>query len=194
MKLKIYISRISPFLLLLLFLSCSAEDGQDGLQGEQGPPGIDGQDGADGMDGNANVISSDWFGIETWDPTDLPRLKLYRIPDLELTDAQMDNDVFLVYRRYQPSPESTFIDMLPFTSYNTSDGTMRFEYNNYIVPNNMFIEIRSVGVDIPDVRFQPPQTQFRYILIPANNITSKRNMDFTKMSYQEVVDYLGINP
>ncbi|MDC6367244.1 MULTISPECIES: collagen-like protein [Flavobacteriaceae] len=191
-----------------LLLACSAEDGQDGAigpqgeqgeqgptgpQGEQGPAGADGQDGVDGIDANSTVISSGWFEINTWD-TDLSNFKFHRIPDLILTDFEIENHVFLVYRRYQPSPALTTIELLPLYLLSNT-GSMELTIQNRISGNGLFIQVQSYGRNVEAEEYLGPETQFRYMIVgPASTSDKNSGIDLTKMSYKEVVEYLGINP
>ncbi len=214
MKWQFFSMKLATALLVVLTLACSAEDGEDGAigpqgpqgeqgsagsqgeQGEQGPPGADGQDGQDGADGqdgtdgNANVISSGWFEIDTWN-TDLPDFKFHRIPDLILTEFQRENDLILVYRRYQPTPAFTQIALLPVTVYDAS-GAPELSLTSPIQGNGLFIQIQAFDRNVTSEEYLPPETQFRYIIIPADDTTSKHAKDFSKMNYEEVMDHFGI--
>ena len=214
MKTKHFIFIIIPLALCTVLFGCSAEDGETGPQGpqgeqgvagppgEQGPAGADGADGTDGTDGadgtdgidaNSTVISSGWFEIDTWD-TDLTDFKFHRIPDLILTEFQIENDVFLVYRRYQPSPSFVAIELLPFYLLDVN-GDIELAIQNRISGNGLFIQIQSYGRAVANEEYLGPETQFRYMIIePASTSDKKNSRDFSKMSYQEVVDYLGLKP
>ncbi|MEM7381622.1 MAG: collagen-like protein [Bacteroidota bacterium] len=198
--------RMICLLALVAFIfGCSAEDGSDGttgpqgeqgIQGEQGPPGEQGPagtDGADGIDANSTVISSGWFEIDTWD-TDISNFKFHRIPDLILTDFQIENNVFLVYRRYQQSPSFFTVDLLPLYQLDVN-GDIELSIQQLLSGNGMFLQIESFGRAVASEEYLGPDTQFRYMIIePASTSDKKKNVDFSKMSYQEVVEYLGINP
>ncbi len=208
MKTKHFIFMVIPLALCALLAGCSAEDGDTGLQGpqglqgeqgevgpqgEQGPAGADGADGADGIDANSTVISSGWFEIGTWD-TDLSNFKFHRIPDLILTQFEMENHLFLVYRRYQPSPAITTIDLLPLYELDTN-GDIELAVQNKISGNGLFLQIESFGRSVTNNEYLGPETQFRYMIVEPATTSDKRNsIDFSKMSYQEVVEYFGINP
>ncbi|WP_420601747.1 hypothetical protein [Flagellimonas sp.] len=191
---------VIPFIIMFTILSsCSAEDGAvgpagpQGPQGEQGVPGTDGQDGVDGQDANSSVISSGWFQIDTW-TTNLPDFKFVRIPDLILTESQIENNVFLMYRRHQPFPTSTIIELLPLVQHDGS-GAIELLYKSPIQGNGLFIQIESFGRNVSDNEYLGPETQFRYMIIEPPSTADKRNIvDFSKMSYQEIVEHLGINP
>lgn len=211
MKTRNSFSKIMSFLFLTLLVACSAEDGEvgpqgpQGPQGEQGPVGSQGEqglqgeqgptgaDGADGIDANSTVISSGWFEINTWD-TDLPDLKFHRIPDLILTEFEIENRVFLVYRRYHPSPAITTIELLPLYELSAS-GDIELAIQNRISGNGLFLQIQSFGRSVTNEEYLGPETQFRYMIVePASTSDKKNSVDFSKMSYQEVVEYFGINP
>lgn len=192
--------------LATLIFGCSAEDGEDGaigpqgeqgIQGEQGPPGEQGPvgaDGADGIDANSTVISSGWFEIDTWE-TDLSNFKFHRIPDLILTDFQIENNVFLVYRRYQQSPSFFTVDLLPFYQLDVANGDIELAIQQLLSGNGMFLQIQAFGRAVASEEYLGPDTQFRYMIIePGSTSDKKKSVDYSKMTYNEVVEYLGINP
>ena len=200
---RIRITRIGLLTVVFVLLSCSAEDCEDGAigpqgpQGEQGPVGADGQDGQngtdgqDGADGIPNIISSGWFGIDTWD-TDTPRSKVHKIPNLEFTDSQLESDLILVYRRYRPNAEILYINTLPIIEHLATSGSLIRKTQSDIFLNELYIQIFGFGFDIRNNEYLPPETQFRYIIIPAEVTTSKNAPDFSKMNYQEVMDHFGL--
>ncbi|WP_208103867.1 collagen-like protein [Flagellimonas ochracea] len=202
MKTQSHILIMVAVMFLTLLVSCSAEDGAvgpagpEGPQGEQGttgPQGEQGPAGTDGQDANSTVISSGWFEINTWD-TDLSNFKFQRIPDLILSEFQIENDVILVYRRYQTSPTFTSIDLLPLFQLDIN-GAAELAIQNRISGNGIFIQIEAFGRAVANEEYLGPETQFRYMIIePASTSDKKTVKDFSKMSYQEVVDYLGLKP
>ncbi|WP_435622578.1 hypothetical protein [Flagellimonas sp.] len=205
MKAKAILLIVIPLVLCSSLVGCSAEDGEtgpqgpqgeQGLQGEQGPqgqPGVDGTDGADGQDANSTVISSGWFEIDTWD-TDLADFKFHRIPDLILSELERENNVFLIYRRYQPNPSITRIDLLPLYVLDIN-GSIELAIRNRISGNGLFLQIESYGRSVASDEYLGPETLFRYIIIAPPSTDDKRNpMNYAKMSYEEVIEYLGIDP
>lgn len=203
--------------LFLLLAACSAEDGVDGaigpegpqgeqgVQGAQGPQGEQGETGPqgeqgeqgppgeDGTDANSTVISSGWFEINPWD-NDLPDFKFHRIPDLTLSETQIENDLILVYRRYQPTPVLTQIAVLPIVEYNFS-GEPELSLTNRVQGNGLYIQVQAFGRNVANDEYLGPETQFRYIIIePASTADKTGSVDFSKMRYEEVVDYLGLKP
>ena len=168
---------------LTLFLSCSAEDGEIG---PQGPQGEQGEQGLQGEPGNSNVIASDWFGIETWE-TDLTFLKRQTI--LELTNTQLQRGVILIYRKSQQvSGGTSLIELLP-------RGTSIITSIN--IPDNLLqIVVRSDGTEILPIDYLPPSIQFRYVIFEPPSTSGKGSSlpNFSKMSYKEVVEYLGLEP
>ena len=203
MKTSHFLFKLIPCVVCLVLLSCSGEDGEQGIQGPQGEQGIQGPqgeqgepgvDGADGQDTNSTVISSGWFEINTWD-TDLSNFKFHRIPDLILTEFQRENSVILVYRRYQLVPTFTTIDLLPFYELDATNGSIGLAIQSKVSGNGLFLQIQAFGRAVTNEEFLGPETQFRYMIIdPASTDDKRYNVDFTKMSYQEVVDHLGLKP
>ncbi len=200
MKTRNGISRMMSLFLWVLLMACSAEDGAvgpagpQGPQGEQGIPGTDGQDGqdgADGQDGTANVFSSGWFEIDPWD-TDIPDFKFHRIPGLILSEFQIENNLILIYRRYQPIPTFTSVTLLPLAEYNSS-GTLELLLTSRVQGNGLFIQIESYGRNVTNDEYLGPETQFRYIIIEPDPTSDKRPINFSKMQYDEVIKYLGLD-
>lgn len=179
----------------IILLSCSAEDGEpgpQGPQGEQGEVGAQGEQGPQGPEGNSNVVSSEWFGIETWE-RDTPLIKLQTI--LELTDSQLESGVILIYRRQQTSSTGgVTIRMLPIIFTNSRLG-YSVETWWFTTDNSLKIVIEAEGRDVAPDTYLPPETQFRYIIIEPPSTSDKDTMvNFSKMSYEEVIGYLGLNP
>ncbi|AWX44368.1 Collagen alpha-1(I) chain [Flagellimonas maritima] len=103
---QITIKIIIMFLLGVLFIGCSAEDGTDGAtgpqgpQGEQGPAGPQGDQGdqgEQGEDGNANVIASDWIPEEFSDR--FISMTSFGIDDEAFTSEILNSGTVLVYGR-----------------------------------------------------------------------------------------------
>lgn len=206
MKWQIFSTKWVGSLLVMLAIACSAEDGEDGVigpqgpqgeqgaagpqgaQGEQGPPGADGQD---GQDGTTNVVSSGWFEIDTWD-NDLPDFKFHRIPDLTLSETQIENDLILVYRRYNPAPTLTQVALLPITEYDFTGETV-LSLTNRVQGTGLVVQVQAFGRNVASDEYLGPETQFRYFIIPVDATTSKYAPDFSKMSFEEVLDYFGLD-
>ncbi|KPM30705.1 Hypothetical protein I595_3202 [Croceitalea dokdonensis DOKDO 023] len=191
--------------IVILALSCSAEDGMDGMdgapgpQGEQGPPGQngadgedgqdgangtdgqdgeDGQDGQDGADGNANV-NSYIFDISNVSGT------LYGQNIPELTQSVIDNDVVLGYvkrnNNWYPLPAIGFF--LPFSI--AADISPGFYIMNFVDPaDGSSFSIPAGALDLLKV----------VVIESTSNTTGKNSYpDFSKMTYFEVMDYLGLD-
>lgn len=193
MRTKRFVFTIIPLALCALLNACSAEDGADGATGPQGEQGLPGADGQNGQDGTANVFSSGWFEIDTWD-TDLADFKFHRIPNLNLTEFQIENDLILVYRRYRPTPTLTQVAILP-VAVNSASGDLELSLTNRVQGNGLFIQIQAFGRNVAGNEYLPPETQFRYIIIEPDPTSDKNNTpNFFKMSYEEVIAYLGLHP
>tara|TARA_R110002050_G_scaffold204522_4_gene340244 strand:- start:179527 stop:180027 length:501 start_codon:yes stop_codon:yes gene_type:complete len=147
----------------VLTLSCSSEDGNDGAIG---PQGIQGEQGPDGEDGNANVTS-----ILFEDQTILIGNNDFAIP--QLTQEIFDNGVVLAYLKgtdgsWQPLPL-------------IQEGNIALDIDRISVGN-----IRLTAT------FTSLNLNFRFILIKGNLTGKNAEMDFSKMSYVEVMDYFGL--
>lgn len=171
------------------------ETGPEGPRGPQGEPGANGRDGTngeDGEDGNANVIASDWFG-PSGQTTIVNGYTTYAeftrsIP--ELSSDVYNSGTLLVYARFEnfvpqiwPSGSSA---ALPLT---ISGGTTDHIFTYYFSITTLRIRYRREGpASTPIIA---SDSRFRYILIPSNH-TAKSNVNFAKMSYEEIVDYFGL--
>ncbi len=182
------------FLLTVLALSCSAEDGEDGVigpQGEQGQPGEDGEDGAQGETGAANVIYSDWIPDEFPIPPDPPMdetTATFLVNASELTEEIKNNGVVLVYARRASGPTSFAIAQLPNTIYAPVNHQYFFEYNSL----NENLSIRIVHTEGGAIGY-PIYREYRYVLIPGGFPTSgKSSVDYSKMSYEEIIAHFNI--
>ncbi len=186
-------------MVIVLAFSCSSEDGEDGAMGIQGEQGVAGQngangtDGVDGEDGNANVIASDWFG-----PTGQYSINngYTSYAELEVTVPGLDTETYdsatlLVYAKFSnfipevwPTNHSA---LLPLT---ISGGTTGHFFTYYYSSDILKIRYRRDPEQI-DTSFST-STRFRYIFIPASTLASKNNIDYAKMTYEEVMDYFGL--
>ncbi len=203
---KTTLLKIKYFLLtstVIFALSCNPEDGEDGMdgapgiQGEQGDAGQDGADGTngqDGEDGNANVIASEWFG-----PEDQEQITngFTSYAEFERSIENIDPVVFetgtlLVFARLENFvPEvwpSGHTAQLPITVFAR---VAQHHYTYYFSPTNLKIRYRRS----PEQEFISfsPSSRFRYVIIPASTTGRTTQPDFAKMSYKEVMDYLGLD-
>ena len=179
---------------IVLMLSCSTEDGEDGAIGPQGIAGVDGVDGADGQDGNANVISSDWIPFEesTWG--EMVTIfgvdqRLYPVVVPEVTPDISNTAAFLGYITFDTTPTSY---SLAFTEAITAAGATGLQTMSMQIQDDGF-DIRIMNSDGQD----DPGTfgsigQFRYVIIPAATADKTNHPDFSKMTYEEVMDYFNL--
>jgi len=167
-------------ILTLVLTSCS-KDGDVGPQGVQGDAGQDGVDGIDGEDGNANIMYSDWFTVSStdWSGIGGPRITFVKSAP-EITQRILDTGVILVYHRFEGKTRQlpyTFIAGGLNLSYFIELDTLNIEGFNLSSAN--------VGIVLP--------FEFRYIILPAGvSISGKGGIDFTKMTYEEVMDHFGL--
>ena len=186
---KITISKTKYFLLAFLVafsVACSPEDGNDG------PAGPAGTNGTNGEDGNANVIASDWFGPDgqTFISNGYTSYAEFDVSAPELTEDIYNNGQILVY--FKPVSFVTeiwptgHIAQLPIT---LSGGTTDHIFTFYSETSSIKIRYRREG---PAASWSfSSSNQYRYILIPSN-VAARTNVDFSKMTYQEVINQLGI--
>ncbi len=177
LKLIITKSKYVFFALMLVFVTSCSKDG------EQGPAGAD---------GNANVISSGWVPYDSanWSSSTSEfgiTYRNYPVTVSEITQDVVDNGVVLVYTRF-------FTDtyVLPFTDKIVGGGenqVLSFRLNL----GALTIKMRNVSGSGDPGTFSGNETsnQYRYIIIPSG--TNKTGVDFTIMSYQQVMDYFDLD-
>ena len=187
------------FILVVGFLlSCSSEDGQDGAigpegpQGEQGEQGQQGEQGEQGIQGEqgdtgtANVIYSEWIPSGFPNPinSDFDQWEMYAP---ELTQEIHDSGTILVYARV-----TTVIYPVPNTFFTSNE---HWEFR-LLDTNDTLIAIRVNSIDGGNIGSPVLNGDFRYILIPGGvpATTGKDGapLDYTKMTYEEVIAHFGI--
>ncbi|MCR9226693.1 MAG: hypothetical protein NXH90_04630 [Flavobacteriaceae bacterium] len=192
---KTFILNLKTILIVVLgvvFIGCSGEDGQDGTmgaQGEQGPIGPQGQQGEQGPtggqgepgeDGNANVIASPWFPEQfSNNPVSYDQ---FHIEDEAFTSEILNSGTVLVYGR-----DGVSTVPIPVVFSNQS--------YYFVLPDTLGeIIFIARSVDNSLITFGV-LTDFRYVIIPANNTTTKNGniINFNKMSYYEVMDHFGLS-
>ncbi|MFS4468477.1 collagen-like protein [Maribacter sp. 2210JD10-5] len=154
----------------VMLFSCSAEDGEDGAIGPQGPAGIDGVDGAngqDGEDGNANVTS-----VLLENQTISNGDTVFDVP--QLTQAIYDTGI--VYA-YVTVTGNNYWEVLPLSL----GGQIILEIDK--------IEIGSITLK---ANFTQSNLRLRFVFVEGN-LTGKTIIEnIKKMSYEEAMDYFGL--
>lgn len=168
-------------LSLFIGIATTSCDGEDGAPGPQGVAGVDGQDGADGVDGNANVIASDWFAATYTSP--FAARKQYDIPAPEVNQDVRDSSVILVYGKRIANDEIWGIP--------TSFPFLNQTYNFMCFTTDGIIRIFCDSNDATFTVGAPYIEEYRYVIIPST--TARNSIDYTSMSYQEIVDYFGLD-
>ena len=192
-----FVNQSAAFIFsLFLLASCSGEDGEMGVQGpqgEQGPQGAQGDQGPQGNQGetgSANVIYSEWIDTE-FDNNEVAVGVNFDIDVPELTQDIIDQGVVLVFGRNIPGIGSPDVIQLPFI---TADNFHSFRMED---PEVLRITISSLdGTSVGNPFFE----DYRYIIIPGgqpadtgDTVTVKGEpLDYTKMSYQEIITHFGI--
>lgn len=192
-------------ILALTITSCSQDSvtgdigpigpkGDQGIQGEKGEPGTNGED---GEDGNAIVLASDWFPL-TFEKTLVSGLAHFNsdkaVP--EITAEIVEGGTVLVYGRLNGYTDRVWprdkVAQFPITlMYNSLGNTQINIYKALISEGNIQFNITE-NYDIHDG--QGPANRFRYVIVPSNMTSGKSpRPDFKKMSYDEVIDYLGLD-
>lgn len=152
-------------------------DGTDGTNGTNGEPGADGENGEDGEDGNANVIASEWIDSDYG-------LALVTSTSFDITDDRFTQDILdsAVILAYGELSTGTVLG-IPYVSTNKS------YYFSFAIGRIRFLG-RSVDRVTPE-RFTGPR-RVRYVIIPSNVAGKSSNLDFSKMSYEEVINHFGL--
>ena len=200
----------------LTLVACSPEDGEDGAigpqgpqgeQGPQGPQGEPGQDGAEGAQGEqgeqgepgtANVIYSDWIDSE-FDDDIFTTSASFSIDAPLMTEDIIDEGVILVYGRSFPAPVTNDTDVyaLPVVF-----GAARQQSYYYRAETTGQLDIVVVANEEGEPVGNPFFEVFRYVLIPGGqptddsnpgDVTTKREaLDYTKMTYEEILEHFNI--
>ena len=166
----------------------SGPQGPKGEQGEQGPVGLegddgeDGRDGADGQDGSINMYASNWITNSFYDRTTLGGYTpLGTNPILNKENA--DKGFIMVYG-LRPNGSVT---PLPFS----------WERGRVIYTYRLDSDINLIRVYLTTSDAKPATydhfTHFRYIIIPAATAGKNSQVNFKKLSYEEVTDYFGLD-
>lgn len=177
------------FFILLIAVSafsCSSDDGTDGVDG------VDGAQGPAGPAGSANVIFSGWITAPSGTPETIDGTSgvstSFAVP--QLTADIMSKGTILVYLSFG---SGTNVFTLPYTS--TAGG-----FANTITAiaslNTIKIFRFKHAADGTTVAL-PGSLTYRYILIPggAAAATSKTaKVDYSKMSYEEVLAHFNMQP
>ncbi|MFS4466338.1 hypothetical protein [Maribacter sp. 2210JD10-5] len=176
-----------------LFMACSPEDGEDGavgpqgIQGEQGPAGAEGPQGEQGEPGTANVIYSEWMDSEL-DNNIIATGSGFEVDAPDLTEDIINNGVILGFGKNIPLIGTPDVFQLPVISSSNQysiraedPGILRFQVSS--------IDGSSVGT--------PLFEEYRYILIPggqpaSDNSSKTSQIDYTKMSYEDIMAHFDI--
>ncbi|MEX0275868.1 MAG: hypothetical protein AB3N16_15965 [Flavobacteriaceae bacterium] len=189
------------FLLILMVMGCSPEDGQDGaigpqgpqgeqgIQGPQGEPGTDGQDGDQGPQGEtgtANVVYSEWITVDFGEFPILETIVSEWLGTDDFTQEVKDTALIMVYSRLISGSGYRYYT-LPYTDYATAQ---HFEFTPSEHTENLLIWLRSIdGTNI----ISPRLSEFRYVIVPGGiPAGGKSNLDYAKMSYKELIAHFNI--
>ncbi|GGG42462.1 hypothetical protein [Bizionia arctica] len=154
--------------LVAFSVSCSTEDGNDGAQGPAG------------TDGNANVFTSEW--IEATYVEQGPIRDIFELPAPEITQEVTDNDIILIYGK---SGDQFWGIPVQFPFLNQNFSFVWTPALNFLVLCD--------SADGAPLDESPYLDHFRYVIIPTNNSGKMENVDFSIMSYEEVMDYFNLD-
>jgi hypothetical protein len=173
-------------LVAISTISCSSDDGTDGINGVDGQPGATG---ATGATGTANVIYSAWItaptaAAETIDGTSGMSTTI-NAP--QLSEDILAKGTILVYMSY-----GTGTFTLPYTSL--AGGTANTITAISTAKKIKLFRFTHSGAGTVGL---PTTLSWRYILIPggvAAATAKTANVDYSKMSYEEVCAHFNIQP
>ncbi|RSK42122.1 collagen-like protein [Mangrovimonas spongiae] len=173
-------------------ISCSPEDGEDGAQGPQGEQGPTGQDGADGEDGNANVITSAWLDAN-WNVSDTDTQKTMQITpeEIGISNSDLRNNCLVIVYLSQWGDSNIYT--MP-SSGRWSTAWYSYTYGNTGANvSGIRIKLESTnGTTLTEYQYAGFRgNRFRYVIIPTNN-TNRNSLDFTNMSYEELINHFGL--
>jgi len=180
-------------LTTVLFIACSSEDGEDGINGINGIDGIDGADGADGEQGEtgtANVIYSDWIQTNFINPNPAPT-NIMGLATFSEGEINTVADVVLVYGGNNLNGEFE-IHQLPYIRIGNVQFTFGLFGSDGTETGSTFLQVRTNTFDGTNATFQFFDS-YRYVIIPGGNpVTGKSSVDYSKMSYKEVMAHFNI--
>jgi hypothetical protein len=174
-----FITQLGKLLIaIVLFTSCSPEDGKDG---EQGPAGT------------ANVMYSDWMN-QNWNSSNEANTKT-----MSVEEPRANNDFFnnggIILGYFKAWGNTIY----PLAYADNSNRNLRKMYAvhfetqgsvRFIIESTDGTALTNVEVNGSTSDYNP---QFKYVLIPGGvNISSRQAMDYTKMSYQQICKHFNI--
>ena len=185
---------VSIFMVLCIaFASCTKEEsvgpaGPVGPEGPVGATGVAGTNGTDGADGNVNVISSGWvemdFGTEWIVGTFFNTYASDEITDSRITEEVHASYVMLSYIK---NTNGNIASSLPIDYTILNDVTVEsfFKIGSITVQAS---KNSDGGSDVP-----PTNKSVRYVLIAPSDVAGKSTeIDYSNMTYEEVMDYHGL--
>lgn len=200
MKTTIKIWAIGLILCTLAMTSCTKEGpegpvGPIGPQGEQGLQGEQGTEGTEGQAGAVNVMYSEWLN-QDFNFLDGAKFKAMKVDEVRLTNEFFnEGGIVLGFFRFSRNVQYTlpYISnlrntMRSITAISFSDrGEVRFSLESTDDSELNDNEVNGVGADI--------QAQFKYVMIPGGISLSGKShqVDFHKMTYEEVMDYFALD-
>lgn len=168
--------------------------GQDGAAGADGADGADGAAGQDGADGNANVITSGW--IDTEFAATASTSSSFSVTDPDITSTLVNTGVILAYGKritanLLPTGDLISIKALPYAAGSEEYGiSFIAESSSFGAETYKFYFVGATN-DGSTAIFDY-FSQVRYVIIPTA-LAGKSTIDYTKMTYEEVMDYFELD-
>jgi len=197
MKNSIFTSKVLVLFVISILWSCSPEDGLDGAIGPQGPQGEQGIAGADGAQGEqgdqgatgtANVIFSDWIPRD-FDTGGASETNEQLLATLGLGEYSLNEDVLLVFGRRTIDIIVAEVYQLPYILA-SQDEYYGFQVGSFSGGSALRIDVSTLDGGTNLFTFFD---DFRYVIIPGGVSNSgKSSINFSKMTYDEVVNHFNI--
>ncbi|MEH6679511.1 MAG: hypothetical protein V7724_03135 [Sediminicola sp.] len=195
MKTRIFAGKLLMIGTVVLLCSCSAEDGEDGAigpqgpQGEQGVGGPQGEQGEQGEPGTANVIYSDWIPVD-YIVDVAAESNLMGLGVLNSSELNQETDVLLVYGQRETEAGTTDgIFGLPFILATQNE---YYGFGLFDASGGTGIQVRVNTLD-GGANLFTFFTSYRYVIIPGGMPSAgKSTIDYTKMTYEEILERFNI--
>ncbi len=191
---KTTILKIWSLVVIIMMLSCSAEDGKDGIDGIDGINGIDGVNGATGPQGpagTANVIYSNWIPANfTGSSASIKYMGIDFPAGMPSASSIKNTHTIIVYFTGYGDGN---VYQLPVIDFRGAQFTCGFGSGS-ISASDINITAKALSGSLTDQQISPSLgAKFRYVIIPGG-VTAGRNntIDYSNMSYDEICNYFNI--
>ena len=188
---KTTILKIWSLLVVIMMLSCSAEDGKDGTNGIDGINGMNGATGPQGPAGTANVIYSNWIPANfTGTSASIKYMGIDFPAGMPSAYSIKDTHTILVYFTGWGDGN---VYILPVLDFRGAQFTCGFGSGSGGV-SDITITAKALSGVLTEFQIDPARgNKFRYIIIPGGvNAGRNTSINYSKMSYEEICDFYNI--